>query len=365
MAYTLLLADDSTTIQRIVELTFASEDIDVVAFSDGDHAIAALDRTVPDIVLADVGMPGRSGYEVASYIKNSPPLAHIPVLLLTGAFEPVDQAKALEAGCDGILIKPFEPQFVISRVKELLRKPKPGVKQDEVEQYFEELDQAFANLGANPTEDQLGTPAVAAVQTAADTAHVAAAPAPRAAEAAAVVPFVVDATSHVSLAVEPATDRAVAVASASGPIMPVGVVGVSPATDVPPTATTVTSHAPANDVPPPVAPVEIPIAAAASAAVKAVVPTVVLAVAPPPSLTDAFTALLAAERTGDGNGRPPLAVTSNAQATASDELLERVTRQVLAQTSDAILRQTVTEIVQATAERLVREEIERIKSNIK
>src|SRR6185369_11634245 len=150
MNQTLLLADASATIQRIVELTFATEDIAVVPFSNGEHAIASLDRNVPDIVLADVGMPGRSGYEISRYIKNSPPLAHIPVLLLTGAFEPVDQTKALEAGCDGILIKPFEPQFVISRVKELLKKSKPGSKDDEVEQYFEELDRAFANLNSTP-----------------------------------------------------------------------------------------------------------------------------------------------------------------------------------------------------------------------
>src|SRR5262245_39455636 len=275
MAYTLLLADDSTTIQRIVELTFASEDIDVVAFSDGDHAIAALDRTVPDIVLADVGMPGRSGYEVARYIKNSPPLAHIPVLLLTGAFEPVDQAKALEAGCDGILIKPFEPQFVISRVKELLRKPKPGVKQDEVEQYFEELDQAFANLGANPTEAELGAPVIAAVQTAANTSHLTVAPPPRAAEAAAVVPIVVAATTHLSLAVEPATDKAVTVRSASGPTMPAEVVGVSPVKDVPPATTVVTSAPSKNAIPAAAAPVETPITAAQPAATPAVAPTVV------------------------------------------------------------------------------------------
>lgn len=160
MPYTLLLADDSTTIQRIIELTFASEDISVVAFSDGDHAIASLDHSVPDIVLADVGMPGRSGYEVSRYIKNSPPLRHIPVLLLTGAFEPVDQAKALEAGCDGILAKPFEPQFVISRVKELLRRPKPGSKEDDVEQYFDELDKAFANLAAAPPAPPAPAPVV-------------------------------------------------------------------------------------------------------------------------------------------------------------------------------------------------------------
>ena len=65
-------------------------------------------------------MPGRNGYEVAQHIKQSPRLAHIPVVLLTGAFEPVDQARAAAVGCDGVLAKPFEPQLVIGRVKELL-----------------------------------------------------------------------------------------------------------------------------------------------------------------------------------------------------------------------------------------------------
>src|SRR2546422_94285 len=117
---TLLLADDSVTIQRVIELTFADEDIKVIAVSDGDQAIAQLDATPPDIVLADIGMPGRNGYEVARYVKQSPRLAHIPVVLLTGAFEPVDQVRATEAGCDGILAKPFAPQLVINRVQQLL-----------------------------------------------------------------------------------------------------------------------------------------------------------------------------------------------------------------------------------------------------
>ena len=126
---TLLLADDSVTIQRVIELTFADEDIQVVAVSDGDAAIARLEAAPPDIVLVDVGMPGKSGYEVAGYVKASPKLGHIPVMLLTGAFEPIDQEKAKRAGCDGVLAKPFEPQFVISRVKELLarRRATPAV----------------------------------------------------------------------------------------------------------------------------------------------------------------------------------------------------------------------------------------------
>ena len=118
--HTLLLADDSVTIQRVIELTFADEDIQVIAVSDGDQAIARIDADPPDIVLADVGMPGRDGYEVAAHVKQSPRLAHIPVMLLTGAFEPVDEVRAKSIGCDGVLAKPFEPQLVISRVRELL-----------------------------------------------------------------------------------------------------------------------------------------------------------------------------------------------------------------------------------------------------
>src|SRR5688572_31440825 len=60
---------------------------------------------------SDVGMPERDGYEVAAYIKGTPELAHIPVLLLTGAFEPIDETRARAVGCDGVLVKPFEPQI--------------------------------------------------------------------------------------------------------------------------------------------------------------------------------------------------------------------------------------------------------------
>ncbi|HSK11154.1 MAG TPA: response regulator, partial [Vicinamibacterales bacterium] len=120
MSHKLLLADDSVTIQRVIELTFADEDVEVSAVGNGQQAIARIVSDPPDIVLADVGMPEQDGYEVAAFVKNRPDLAHIPVLLLTGAFEPVDEARAEAARCDGVLAKPFEPQLLITRVKELL-----------------------------------------------------------------------------------------------------------------------------------------------------------------------------------------------------------------------------------------------------
>ncbi len=120
MSHKLLLADDSVTIQRVIELTFADEDIRVIAVGDGRQAIRELETSRPDIVLADVGMPEADGYEVAAFMKRTPALAEVPILLLTGAFEPIDEGRANAVGCDGVLVKPFEPQMVIKRVKDLL-----------------------------------------------------------------------------------------------------------------------------------------------------------------------------------------------------------------------------------------------------
>ena len=103
MAATLLVADDSVTIQRVIELTFADESVRVVTAGDGQIALQKIDADRPDIVLADVGMPRVDGYGVAAHVKQTPSLRHIPVVLLTGAFEPIDEDKARATGCDGIL----------------------------------------------------------------------------------------------------------------------------------------------------------------------------------------------------------------------------------------------------------------------
>ena len=120
MSHTLLLADDSLTIQCLIELTFADEDIRVIPVKDRQQVIDRITADPPDIVLANTRMPERDGYEVATFIKEDPALAHIPVVLLTGAFEPVDEDRGRQVGCDAVLVKPFEPQVVIKRVHELL-----------------------------------------------------------------------------------------------------------------------------------------------------------------------------------------------------------------------------------------------------
>ena len=117
---TLLLSDDNLMVQRVIAMTFASEDITVKIVSDGEEAILQIASERPDVVLASISTPKRNGYEVAAFVKSSPGLASIPVLLLAGAFEPVDQARVTQVRCDGVIVKPFEPPQVVARVRELI-----------------------------------------------------------------------------------------------------------------------------------------------------------------------------------------------------------------------------------------------------
>ena len=119
----LLLVDDSVTIRRVVELTFAGEDVNVVAVGDGREAMERIVAERPDIVLADVGPGEPDGYEVAAFVKRHPALTHVPVVLLTGAFQPVDRVRAAECGCDGVLAKPFDLQSMVGVVRGLLHRP--------------------------------------------------------------------------------------------------------------------------------------------------------------------------------------------------------------------------------------------------
>ncbi len=104
----LLLADDSVTIQKVIDLTFADEGVQVIAFGNGREAIENIEKIAPDVVLADVFMPLMNGYEVCRYIKENEKLKHIPVMLLVGSFEPFDEAEARRVGADDTLTKPFQ-----------------------------------------------------------------------------------------------------------------------------------------------------------------------------------------------------------------------------------------------------------------
>lgn len=120
MPYRLLLADDSLTIQKVVELVLANENFEIKAVNDGETAFSLVDSFKPHIILADIDMPQLNGYQLCQKVKNGPATAHIPVILLAGAFEPFDEEYAREVNADDSIIKPFESQELISKVKALI-----------------------------------------------------------------------------------------------------------------------------------------------------------------------------------------------------------------------------------------------------
>jgi len=124
MAKKILLADDSITIQKVVRITLADGDYNLIAVDNGNEALERVRAERPDLVLLDVVMPGKDGYQVCEEIKKDPELAHIPVILLAGSFEGFDEIKGAGIGADGYIIKPFESQALISKVEEMLRRPR-------------------------------------------------------------------------------------------------------------------------------------------------------------------------------------------------------------------------------------------------
>lgn len=118
MPKNILLADESPTIRKIVELTFSDSEIRVYSAVNGPEAVDRLDAVDPDLVIADIGLSSPSGYEICRKIKRSS--RPVPVLLLAGTFEPVDPDLVLECGADGHLVKPFESQILRERVHTLL-----------------------------------------------------------------------------------------------------------------------------------------------------------------------------------------------------------------------------------------------------
>ncbi|CAN5796772.1 hypothetical protein BH20ACI4_BH20ACI4_01150 [soil metagenome] len=117
----LLLADDSETVQKVVNLTFELEGIEVITFGDGDSAMEQFSAIAPDVVLADVNMPGMSGYDICQNIKSDESTKNTPVILLVGSFEPFDEEKAMQVGADDYLTKPFQSiRQLVSKVNELL-----------------------------------------------------------------------------------------------------------------------------------------------------------------------------------------------------------------------------------------------------
>jgi CheY-like chemotaxis protein len=115
----ILLADDSPHAQRMGEQILTEEGFEVVTVSDGDSALLRLEDVDPDLVLADVEMPHRTGYEICQYVKLSPRHKHVRVILTAGVKDRLDEAEARRVEADGIVQKPFQASLLLGAVKPL------------------------------------------------------------------------------------------------------------------------------------------------------------------------------------------------------------------------------------------------------
>ena len=117
----ILLVEDSVTMQKVVQITFAREDYQIIATTNVDDALAKCQQQRPDIVLADASLPGKTGYELAASLRADGNLKDVPVLLMTGHFNPYDEPRAQKSGIDAHIIKPFDTQSLIDKVATLVK----------------------------------------------------------------------------------------------------------------------------------------------------------------------------------------------------------------------------------------------------
>jgi CheY-like chemotaxis protein len=144
----ILVADDNANIQKMVVLAFAERGIQVVTVGNGEAAVRRMPDLNPDLVLADIFMPVRNGYEVCEFVKKDERFSHVPVILLVGAFDPLDEKEARRVGADGVLKKPFvPPDPLIAMVMSALEKnPKVVAEMAKAKEAKEVLPEPVAQL---------------------------------------------------------------------------------------------------------------------------------------------------------------------------------------------------------------------------
>ncbi|NLF55844.1 MAG: response regulator [Thauera phenolivorans] len=122
MAKKILIADDEPNIVISLEFLMKREGFDVLIANDGDEAVQRIRGDRPDLVLLDVMMPKKSGFEVCQEIKSDPALADIRILMLTAKGRDTEVAKGLALGADAYMTKPFATKELVERVRELLER---------------------------------------------------------------------------------------------------------------------------------------------------------------------------------------------------------------------------------------------------
>ena len=153
--------DDSATMREVIKIAFRKENIQVIACADGFSALEQFDNSPPDIVITDVIMPDRDGYEVCQFIKRHERFGRTPVILMSGVVNKSVAEKAMAVKADELIRKPFQPQELIARVKNLLN-PKSSGAARATESAAPQRDSAQVLSGLFAANPALASPGVSA-----------------------------------------------------------------------------------------------------------------------------------------------------------------------------------------------------------
>lgn len=118
MPKSVFVIDDSATMRKVFEMTFAGEDIAVVTHDSADGAVSRARELRPNAIIVDVNLPGTSSYDLVKSLRGEPNLSSVPVYLLYSDHSPLDEAAARAAGAQGAVLKPFDSQAMIDRVRQ-------------------------------------------------------------------------------------------------------------------------------------------------------------------------------------------------------------------------------------------------------
>jgi CheY-like chemotaxis protein len=154
--------DDSATMREVIKIAFNREEMEVITCHDASSAIDLMDHSAPDVVITDVIMPGRDGYEVCQYIKQHPRFSQTPVILMSGVVNKGVAERAFAVRANELIRKPFQPQDLIARVRHLLSAPVEAEPDDDKTQ--EDATAVLSSIfsGPMPARNGHGQPRISA-----------------------------------------------------------------------------------------------------------------------------------------------------------------------------------------------------------
>ena len=124
MNYKILVADDSPSIQKLIQMSFPADEFEIFTFSDGQKVLDSLNQINPDAILLNLSLPQKDGYELGEHIKNQEELAQVPLILIKEAFEPLDKDRLENFEFDELIQKPFDSDALVQKVRSIIEERK-------------------------------------------------------------------------------------------------------------------------------------------------------------------------------------------------------------------------------------------------